>query len=58
MAYRIELYYGFKTCGDSPKHVFEAVDPAEPDTDNLVPDRLADRLNSYVGSNAFTWDNI
>lgn len=58
MAYRIELYYGFKICTDGPEHVFEAVDPVESDTDNTVPDRLADRLNSYVGSNAFTWDSI
>lgn len=64
MAYRIELYYGFKTSYDYAhdkdciQHVFEAVDPAEPDEDNIIPDRLADELDTYVGSNAFTWDNI
>ena len=64
MAYCIELYYGFKTSYDYAhnkdyiQHVFEAVDPVEPDVDNSVPDRLADELDTYVGSNAFTWDNI
>ena len=64
MAYRIELYYGFKTSYDYAhdkdciQHVFEAVDPAEPNEDNIIPDRLANELDTYVGSNAFTWNNI